>query len=371
MRLRRLVAETFRNLAPLDLDVDVPFVVFHGENAQGKTNLLESVHWLCTLKPLRGRRVTELVQWGAEGCAVAGWVEHRGSTAHHRVDLTREGRTARLDGKRVNDLEAYFAGVRAITFVPQDGHIVSGEPARRRNWIDRAAFTAAPAHLSRVRQVRQVLSQKAAALRREDTDRAVLDVLDEQLAAHGAALVDRRVRLLEELLPHVQALYGVISGERGSTTLQMRTAAKGETLALRTDALRARLAEVRPRELDRCTTLAGPQLDDVKVLLDGRPARTYGSRGQIRSLVLALKLAEMVAARARGEVPLFLIDDLSSELDQGRTTRLVGVLRELGAQVLLTTTDPAPLAAVLPRRETRLIAVRGGIAAVEPGPAGG
>lgn len=361
MRLSRLVAEGFRNLGPLDLAIPARFVVLHGPNAQGKTNTLEAVHLIATLKPLRGRRTRELIAWGEQGASVAAWIEHDGIERQYRVDLSRDGRTAKLDGKRVSDLQEYFRGVRAIAFTPQDGRIVSGEPSRRRNWLDRATFTASPAHLDRVRTYRQCLAQKAAMLRSGTIDTALLDVLDDQLSVLGSELVTRRVWMLAELEPHMRALHSDIAGGHGELTLIYSTKAQGETPEERRASLRERLSEVRPREIERRTTLAGPQIDNVRVMLDDKPARDFASRGQIRSLVLALKLAEMVAARARGDVPLFLIDDASSELDAARTARLVGLLSELGAQVFATTTDPAPLTAALPREDTLLVSLDGGV----------
>ncbi|MBX2797245.1 MAG: DNA replication and repair protein RecF [Myxococcales bacterium] len=360
MQLRRLVTDGFRNLVAPDLTA-TRFVVLHGPNAQGKTNALEAIHLVATLKPLRGRRLRDLVTWGTDRAVVSAWVEHQGVERHYRVEIGKEGRTAKLDGKRVSDLQDYFAGVRAIAFTPQDGRVVSGEPSRRRAWLDRAAFTASPAHLDRVRVYRQCLAQKAALLRSDRPDPAVLDTLDLQLVQHGAQLAHRRAEMLDELTPHIQQLHEGIAGGEGEVTLTYATRAAGDDLAARCDALAQRLSEVRGRELDRRTTLAGPQLDDVKILLDGKPARTFASRGQTRSLVLSLKLAEMVAARNRGQVPLFLIDDASSELDATRTARLVALLADLGAQVFATTTDPGPIVAALPADDTLLVGVSQGV----------
>lgn len=361
MRLRRLVAERFRNLEPFDLSLPAQFVVLEGPNAQGKTNALEAIHVVATLKPLRGRRIGQLIRWGEQDAAVAAWVERDSVERHFRLDLTRTGRTARLDGKKVVDLKAYFEGVRAISFTPADGRVVSGEPSRRRGWLDRAVFTATPAHLDRVRAYRATLQQKGAALRLDRVDMALLDVLDQQLCELGAQLVTHRVAMLESLVPHVQELHGSIAGGHGTVGMSYRTYAEGDTVEERRTALAARLAEVRPRELDRRSTLAGPQLDDVKIALDRRSAREYASRGQVRSIVLALKVAEMVAAQQRGDIPLFLIDDASTELDGPRTGRLVALLSDLGAQVIATTTDASPLTAALPREDTQLVHVQDGV----------
>src|SRR5688500_15960722 len=157
MRVVRLVAERFRNLEPLDLPIEAQFVVLHGANAQGKTNALEVVHLLATLKPLRARKVRELVRFGEKTASVGARIEHRGIERWHRVDLEPQARKVSLDGKVVHELGEYFGSIRAIAFTPSDAEIVTGEPSRRRNWLDRAVFTKNPAHLDRVRVVRRCL----------------------------------------------------------------------------------------------------------------------------------------------------------------------------------------------------------------------
>ena len=359
MRLTRLIGQDFRNLEPFDLPLDAPFVVFSGANAQGKTNALEAVHTLCTLKPLRGRRGAELIRFGAEKTTVSGFVRHPDSTSAFRVDLGPKGRQCRLDGKRVVDIEQYFDRIRCISFQPLDGRIVAGEPKFRRQWLDRAAFTASPTHLGVAKVYRRALQQKVSALRGGSVHRDVLMAFNDQLARAGAELTERRVQLLDELQPHIRGVHDSLVDGANAVRLQLRTDGKGNGASERYHSLMARFEQVADDEIRRRRVLCGPHTDDVRVELDGRSARTYGSRGQIRSLVLALKLAEMVAARQRGEVPLFLIDDVSSELDRERTRRLVAQLRDLGAQVLATTTDPGHMDS-LPREETLMIAVDSG-----------
>jgi DNA replication and repair protein RecF len=156
-------------------------------------------------------------------------------------------------------------------------------------------------------------------------------------------------------------LHDRLSGGAGPLRIALAAHAEGDDPSARAAALRARLAAARAREVERKTTLAGPQLDDVRITQGDRPARTFASRGQVRTIVLALKLAEMMAARSRGLVPLFLLDDASTELDAQRTAELVRMLADLGAQVLVTTTDPAPLTRILPASEILLIPVREGV----------
>jgi DNA replication and repair protein RecF len=361
VRLLGLQAVGFRNLEPLDLTTDATFVVVHGENAQGKTNLLEAIYLLATLKPLRARRLSELVQFGAEGAVVAGTVRGEDLAARYKVQIGPDGRTVSIDGRTVG-LDQWFAGVRAVAFTPSDGEIVLGGPTGRRAWLDRAAFTKAPAHLDVVRRCQRALEQKAAALRTGRADPAVLDALDEELATQAARLVARRIELLDELRPRVGLVHRRIAGEAGRhVELAYRCPADPAAGA---GGWRTLLARARTTEVQRRMCLVGPQRDDVDILLDGQPARSFGSRGQVRSVVLSLKLAELVAARDRGDAPLFLLDDLSSELDRARTERLVGVLGELASQVFITTTDLDHLGG-LPAGSTVRVAVRGG--ALRPG----
>ncbi len=364
VRLLELRTEGFRNLVGATLPLDAPLVVFHGPNGEGKTNVLEAVHYLATLKPLRGRKARELIRFGERAARVVAEVRC-GVTRALQVDLSPEGRQVALDGKRVSELGDWFGSVRAISFTPADAEIVGGEPGRRRNWLDRAAFTVNPAHLDRVWTVRRLLEQKQALLRQDRPDPQVLDVLDEQLATRGAELVDRRARALDELLPHVREVHTGLADGRGEVELELVTQARGEDVHRRADALRERLAAWRVREVERRTTLVGPQLDEVRMALDGRSARDYASRGQIRSIVLSLKLGETHAARARGILPLFLLDDLSSELDADRTGRLVRALASMGTQVLATTTDPGSMLAAMPGRNALPVKVLGG--ALTPG----
>ncbi|TNE84981.1 MAG: DNA replication and repair protein RecF [Deltaproteobacteria bacterium] len=338
MRAVRLATEGFRNLEPFELATDAQFVVFHGDNAQGKTNALEAVYWAATLKPLRGKKLKELVGWEASSAHVALDVVHEGLLRRYRVDYEGE-RQIRVDGKTPRELSDYFTGVRAIAFAPSDAAIVDGEPSIRRAWVDRATFTRQPAYLGLVRAYRRALGHKAAALK-GPTDPALLDVYDLQLAELGAKVAERRAVLLDDLGPHVREVHRTIAGRKEELGLRMRTKALGDSHEVRKNALLEAMSESRELDQRRGFTLVGPHTDELVISLDGKALRTFGSRGQVRSLVLSLKLAELLAAKAAGVTPLFLLDDVSSELDRARTARLVQVLAELGAQVWASTTAP-------------------------------
>lgn len=376
MRLVELRLQDWRNVEEARIDTDARFVVLSGENAQGKTNILESAWVLATLRSFREGRVARLVRHGASKASVTGVVT--GRSGRRRLQWRRDEAGRRglsLDDSACHDLSAWFSVLRAVLFCPEHIAVVRGEPGERRRFVDRAAFTATPAHLETVQAYRRALKQKAAALKLPRVDPTLVSTFDDQLIEHGARMARRRVEVLAELSTPFSEMHSRIAGG-GDVSLAMRgvggAAHEGE------DAARAAIAEaldrVRSDEQRRRRVLAGPHRDDLDIKLDGRSARAFASQGQARSLVLSLKLAELEAARLRGDAPLFLLDDLTSELDRGRMGRLVGLLADLPNQVWITTTDPAHLGP-LPAGGTRVVRVRAGsvegsVQVAEDGPSG-
>jgi DNA replication and repair protein RecF len=349
VRLSTLAVADWRNLAQARLEGLERFVVLHGDNGQGKTNLLEAVHVLATLKSFRERRPGNLIRHGADEARIVGQVE--GSSGTRRLDwrVSKASRHVvrelKLDGHAPEGLQAWFHQIRAILYCPDHNSIVRGEPDLRRKMVDRAAFTARPGHLDVVRAYQRVVDQKAALLR-AGRSVAELEVWDEQLAELGARLAVRRVELVDEVRAPFQAMVQAISG--GGPHEEVDLAIKGIGFDAHDEAevaerIRARIHELRSEEVRRGRVLTGPHRDDLDIFIDGRSARNFASQGQARTLVLSLKLAELVAARARGQAPLFLLDDLTSELDAGRMGRLVDVLADQESQVWITTTDPVHL----------------------------
>lgn len=344
MRLTRLALRDFRNLPELALETDARFVVFAGENAQGKTNVLEAIYALATLKSFRTHKRRELLRWGQDEAVIAGTVVSEGVTRRYKLRLTASEREPKVDDQVPRPLSSYFDGVRAVLFAPEDTAMVRGEPAGRRAFVDRAAFTLRPAHLDLVRAYGRVLSQRGALLR-AGGDPLQLEVLDSQLVQLGAKLSVRRDEVVAELATPFSELYAGVSGGRSATVRYRSVLGEGDE-ASRRERFLEKLAERRDDELRRGINLVGPQRADLDLRIEGQSARAFGSQGQVRSVVLALKLAQLQVADRRGLRPLFLLDDLSSELDEHRTAHLLELLGELGLQTFVTTTDVGRLAAL-------------------------
>jgi DNA replication and repair protein RecF len=342
MRLVSLSIRDFRNLAEVDLAPSPRATILLGENGQGKTNLLEAIYLLATLKPLRAARLAELVRFGAERAQVAADFDGPGGTRRAAVLVQAGGRTAFLDGKPQERLDVYFEGLAAVCFAPDDLLLVKAGPEGRRRFLDRAAFNRWPAVLGEVRDFVRALRARNAALRTASPE--VEATFRGPLVRAGARLLMRRRAIVNELAPRLAAAFAGISGPRAPPAVLAYRPAAGvraegteDELA---DRLAAALADRLPRDREKGYTSAGPHMDDLALALDGRGARLYGSQGQQRALVLALKIAEIENLRAAlGRPPLLLLDDVSSELDPAKNRYLLGYLAALPAQVFLTSTD--------------------------------
>lgn len=337
-----------------------------GPNGQGKTNFLEAVYLLCTLRPLRAQKPSELVRLGSAGPArAAGHFEVPGGIREVAVEIREGRRYASVDGKGVRDPDELFGGLAVVAFTPDDLALVKGGPEGRRRLLDRAVQNRHPAHLADARDYLKALKSRNQLLR-ENAPREVREAFDEPLARLGARIRLRREQLLDELRSHAARAFSEVA--RGEAPLELAYQAAGrDSDALGAEAalggepalierlllaLRRRL----PRDQDRGYTSVGPHADDLGLGIGERPARLFASQGQARAVVLAFKIGEIEnLRREQGRAPLLLLDDVSSELDPARNAFLMQYLAELGAQVVLTTTDAKLVAAAA--RDARFHAV--------------
>lgn len=349
MQLLNARFENFRNLVQVELPLGARASVAVGENGQGKTNLLEGLYLLATLKPLRASRLSELVRWGETKAKVSGRFLLKGAEREIAVELsmTADGRALRqayVDGKSAASLDEYFGGVSVVAFTPDDLAVVKGGPDGRRSFLDRSVFNRFPAYLEEARQYQRALKSRNRLLK-DNAPVSHLQAWDETLSKLGAKLWVRRRAFVAELSPKAQAAFERIGRspmearfEYLPEHLDTATFASGE--AELSQKLRSLLEQRLPRDLERGFTSAGPHSDDLELSLGGKSARSFASQGQSRALVLAWKVAEIEnLLAATGLLPLLLLDDVSSELDPERNAFLMGYLRDSGAQTFLTTTD--------------------------------
>jgi DNA replication and repair protein RecF len=338
VQLQSLQVRQYRNLQEIAVDTSAQFVVFHGDNGQGKTNLIEAICSLATLRSFRTHRVADQIRWGQDEAFISGKIEDEGHVRELRLKLNKNGRKSTIDGKSPANLSNYFESIRAIVFAPQHVELVRGAPQQRRDFLDRGCFTLQPHYLESFRTFKKLLSQRSALLRNQNFDLMQMEVLEDQLAVAGAYISIKRQRLVEGLVEPFVSVHTHLTGQSTVGIRYRSTLGEGDE-SERAEKFRMMMRERRDEEILRGSSLVGPQRDDLIVSLKEKNARAFASQGQSRALVIALKLAELDLAQKRGVYPLFLLDDLSSELDAIRRGRLVEILHEKAIQIFVSTTN--------------------------------
>jgi DNA replication and repair protein RecF len=357
--LQRLHLRQFRNYAEQWVEFVAPKTILVGDNAQGKSNLLEAVELLATLRSHRTSRDGDLVR-SAQDCAqITGWIDRAAGPLELSLSLRRVGRrTLVRSGETLRRQLDGLGSLNAVEFSSLDLDLVRGGPEQRRRWLDGLVMQLEPIYAHLLRQYERVLRQRNALLRdwakqrrqgQALSDRAAeLAVWDAQLAATGTRLIRRRARAIARLAPLASRWHGAISGRVETLTITYapnvaivpdvwQLPALEEARAIEATLL----AQMRDRaeiEQYQGTSLVGPHRDEVTLAVDDAPAKQYGSQGQQRTLVLALKLAELCAIEAVvGEPPLLLLDDVLAELDLARQNQLLGAIADR-FQTIVTTT---------------------------------
>ncbi|MEZ4265213.1 MAG: DNA replication/repair protein RecF [Myxococcota bacterium] len=346
MQLISLEAENLRNLAPLKLAPHPRFNVFEGDNGQGKTNVLEAIYLLATLRSFREARTRNLVRWGESDAWVRGEILRREVQRKMGVELAKTGKRAAIDGRVVDRLSEYFGHLHVVVFGPEDLVLTKGSPVFRRRFLDRAIFNLHPAYLDEMRAFMTALKHRNELLRASagrSVDRAVLASFDEELVRRGGRVLWRRHGFCRDFLPVVTSVFDEVTAGAHAIgmiyeSLPGLDAVTDEREA--TDLYRERLIETVASDLRQRRTTQGPHADDLAFTLDGHPARIHASQGQHRAMALALKIAELqLADVVLGGPPLLLLDDVSSELDRGRNAQLMAHLGRFAGQIFVSTTD--------------------------------
>jgi len=340
--LRDIRVRGWRNLAEEKLTLGQRVTVLFGKNGQGKSNLLEAAYYTITFRSFRTSSIGDLIGWGGERSEIEAGITLRGLDRTLRVEIAVGKKRTTLDGKVVRRDSESLQGAGVVIFGPDDLRLPKAAAAERRRALDRAVFAVQRSYFREALDFDRALKARNGLLRRGEFSRELLESYDETLAKAGARIVVRRRDLVRQLAPTVASVFAEIHGDLaariGYRSHARVEAAEGEQHI--EEALRLGLEAERGNDQRRGFTGFGPQTDDLEMLLGDRPAREHGSQGQIRSLVLAFKIGELRHAEARnGEAPVLLLDDVASELDQERRTRLFETISAMACQTLITVTE--------------------------------
>jgi DNA replication and repair protein RecF len=360
--VRSLSLEDFRSYSRIDLALAPGITAFTGPNGAGKTNLLEAIHLVARGDSERARDDTEMVRWGAGFARTACDIERAEDGVRVEVLLfapappeRRRPRRYLVNGvgRRADDALGLLT---VVAFFPEDVELLAQAPSARRRYLDAMLAQVDRTHRAEVREHQRVLEQRNAllrALRDEDrggtVDLAELAFWDTELCRLAGTISARRLAAVRQLAPVFRQASDDFSGAH-AIELAYAGQVEGDTAEERRDAYARLIPEKRERELWQGTTLVGPHREDLVVSANGRTLPSFASRGEQRSAVLALKLAEAAWLRDRtGDIPVFLLDDVLSELDPARRDALVDALPP-DAQALVTAAHPGGLPVALLER---------------------
>jgi DNA replication and repair protein RecF len=349
--LTHLSLRHFRNYGEQQIDFAAAKTILVGENAQGKSNLLEAVELLATLKSHRTSRDRDLVQQDQPVAQISASVRRELGLADLSLVLRQAGRrTAILNGEKLRRQLDFLGTLNAVQFSSLDLDLVRGGPGERRDWLDTLLIQLEPIYAHILSQYNQVLKQRNALIKQSYGDDSgesgpainatEFALWDAQLAALGTRVIRRRARAIARLAPIAHQWHQAISGQREDLQIhyQPNVPLVEDDPAVIQGSFLEKIQQRAIAEQHQRTTLVGPHRDDIEFAINDTPSRQYGSQGQQRTLVLALKLAELhLIDEVIGEPPLLLLDDVLAELDLSRQNQLLEAIQDR-FQTIITTT---------------------------------
>ncbi|HHX96800.1 MAG TPA: DNA replication/repair protein RecF [Clostridia bacterium] len=348
MYLKKITLTNYRNYEHLEVNFPQKINLLQGANAQGKTNLLEAIYYLALGRAYRSFREDPLIKWGQQFFLIKGEVENRHGLVNLAVLVEQTEAITRKEIKvnslKIERLSDFFGNLTAVLFAPENLNIVQGTPALRRKLLDDDLSQVSPGYYLLLQKHRQLLKQRNHLLKKikiTGKGYSQIEVWDEQLKTTAAQIINKRLAVLEKLNPLTRLMQRKLTGGRENLELKYlfnrtQEIKKGVDLV---SIIESTAQEVKEREYRRGITLWGPQRDDFLLTLNGQNLKIYGSQGQQRTAVLAIKLAELEFFKSEsGEYPLLLLDDVLSELDTQRRLYLLNIIQEKPIQCFLTTT---------------------------------
>ena len=349
MYCKSIEVRDFRNIERARVSFEEGVNVLAGENAQGKTNLLEGIFYPSVGRSFRGAHPSEMIRFGQDSAGIV--LDYRDAKRDHTISVTLykdKQRKVEKNGIKIDKLSDVVGLFRAVLFCPEHLSMIKDGPVQRRSYMDLAISRLYPTYLHSLQQYTYLLRQRNALLKTAYEDRATFDgtveIWSMQLAKQAAQIAAMRLAFVKRISGHIATIFEEMTGERekpcliydGSSGQAEEEYADREATEKKYFSL---LMSSHQREIAVGATLWGVHKDDIDIKINGKRARSFGSQGQQRSLALAMKLAEgEITKEEFGDYPVFLLDDVLSELDGGRRDYLIHKIR--GKQVILTSCEP-------------------------------
>ncbi|WZX99815.1 DNA replication/repair protein RecF [Bacillus sp. FSL W7-1360] len=347
MYIRSLALASYRNYSQLSVSFDPGINILQGENAQGKTNILEAIFVAALAKSHRVVKDKQLIQIDKTFARVNVKVSKRTQDVELDFILSHKGKHGKINGLQQRRLSEYVGNLNVVMFAPEDLALVKGSPQVRRRFIDMELGQMSPIYLQHLTQYSQVLKQRNVLLKKLQVQTTssslmmMLDVLTEQLIIEAAVIMHKRAQFLQQLQQWAQVIHEKMSRKQEILKLRYLPSVEvsdKENLSKIKEELHSAYKQKKMLEVKRGITLFGPHRDDMAISVNEMDVHTYGSQGQQRTAALSIKLAEIDLIYAEtGEFPVLLLDDVLSELDRHRQSQLLETI-DNRVQTFVTTT---------------------------------
>lgn len=346
MTVNSVKIKNFRNISDLNLIADSGVNVIYGENAQGKTNILESI-WLFTgCKSFRGAKDNELIKFGEDFSKINLEFQDNVREKKSEIIINDKKKCAFLNGVSLRSTAELIGSFYAVIFSPIHLSLIKDGPSARRKFLDIALCQLKPSYAEQLAGFKKSLLQRNALLKDLHLNSQLYDLLDtwdEQLAKYSAAVIKERINYIDLLSEYSKNIYsGISENKENFSIFYSREEYKNKDISVKDIYLNEieKIKNARKEDVIARTTTIGPHRDDLEILIDNVSARSFGSQGQQRSCALALKLGESeIIKKITGETPVALLDDVMSELDEKRQDYVLNHIND--RQVFLTCCDPS------------------------------
>ena len=341
MFLKSIKLKNFRNYSFLDFEFKKNKTLFTGKNAQGKTNLLEAVYYLSALDSNRIKKDSELIKFGEEASSMSGCVLKDGVDIDLDILINPpKNKILKVNGLKKNRHKDFLRVLSVVNFASSDLMLLRGEPSDRRKWLDMAITQVYPQYVEKLAKFNKIRLQKANYLQNFGVSGDMLDVFNSQLAIASSNIVYLRLKFIDEIKKIAKIKHKSISeAEELDIKYESETISEIIPIEKMTEKFNLALSDIKEKEIQRQTCLVGPHRDDILFSINDSDARRYASQGQQRTLILALKLAELdIIAEKTGDNPVLLLDDVLAELDDKRQNFLLKSIKP-EVQTIITSVD--------------------------------
>ena len=339
MKLKSLKLKNYRNCENIEMDFCDFKNLIIGKNAQGKTNILESIYFLSNLKSVRTSNNLDLIKFEKEKAEINAVLEKNNTNVEMDFSYNDEKKKTFAINEVKSNQKDFKQVLKTVLFSSEDLLLLRGAPEDRRKWLDRAISQIYPLYDDRLSKYEKIRIQKNNLLKNEKLDKSLLDVYNEQLAIAGSNVIYLRKKYLSEIEKIAQQKHSKISEEEKLKMIYSSTFELGETIEEILENYKKSLEENYNEEIRRLQTLIGPHRDDIIFYINEKESTKFASQGQQRTIVLSLKMAEIDIIKEKiGTSPVLLLDDVLAELDDLRQNYLLNSI-DKETQTIITSVD--------------------------------